>query len=259
MSAMDDWYLIISTLIFFVGFVLAVVSLRRGLKGEVGLNFWLAAAGFVFQCFFLRERGELHGRCPITNGAEVLVFICWSVVILYLALGKAFRLSLLGVFSMPLVFVFQLIAIVSLSVDDPGARPPETLDPWLEMHASMSLLAYGAYGLACIAGIMYLVQNRQLKSHEPGRLFYSLPPIKYLSDAIIRLLVIGTILITIGIIAAFFMRVVPQTVHLAASGAVWLLYLIILVVQIVRRFSPMRLSLLAIGAFVFALVTLSLL
>jgi len=55
------------------------------------------------------------------------------------------------------------------------------------------------------------------------------------------------------------MRVVPQTVHLAASGAVWLLYLIILVVQTVRRFSPMRLSLLAIGAFVFALVTLSLL
>jgi ABC-type uncharacterized transport system permease subunit len=127
------------------------------------------------------------------------------------------------------------------------------------MHASMSLLAYGAYGLACIAGIMHLVQNRQLKSHEPGRLFYSLPPIKYLSDAIIRLLVIGTILITIGIIAAFFMKAVPQTVHLAASGAVWLLYLIILVVQTVRRFSPMRLSLLAIGAFAFALVTLSLL
>ncbi|MCG8598710.1 MAG: cytochrome c biogenesis protein [Verrucomicrobiales bacterium] len=256
---MDDWYLIISTLIFLVGFLLAVISLRRGRKGEVGLNFWLAAAGFIFQCLFLRERGELHGRCPITNGAEVLVFICWSVVILYLALGKAFRLSLLGVFSMPLVFVFQLIAIISLAANDPGPRPPETLDPWLEMHASMSLLAYGAYGLACIAGIMYLVQNRQLKSHEPGRLFYSLPPIKYLSDAIIRLLVIGTVLISVGIIAAFFMQVAPEAVHLAASGAVWLIYFVIVLVQFIRRISPKRLSVLAIGAFVFALVTLSVL
>lgn len=256
---MDDWYLIISTLIFLVGFLLAVISLRRGRKGEVGLNFWLAAAGFVFQCLFLRERGELHGRCPITNGAEVLVFICWSVVILYLALGKAFRLSLLGVFSMPLVFVFQLIAIISLAANDPGPRPPETLDPWLEMHASMSLLAYGAYGLACIAGIMYLVQNRQLKSHEPGRLFYSLPPIKYLSDAIIRLLVIGTVLISVGIIAAFFMQVAPEAVHLAVSGAVWLIYFVIVLVQFIRRISPKRLSVLAIGAFIFALVTLSVL
>jgi ABC-type uncharacterized transport system permease subunit len=255
---MDDIYLIISTLIFLGGFVLAVVSLRSGRKGEVGLNFWLAAAGFIFQCLFLKERGELHGRCPITNGAEVLVFICWSVVILYLALGKAFRLSLLGVFSMPLVFAFQLLAILSLTLNDPGARPPETLDPWLEMHASMSLLAYGAYGLSGIAGIMYLVQDRQLKSHEPGRLFYSLPPIRYLTDAIIRLLVIGTFLLSVGIVAAFFMKEFPDAIHLTASGAVWLVYGILLLVYLVRRISPKPLALLAICAFGFALLTLSL-
>lgn len=254
---MDDIYLIISTLIFLAGFVLAVVSLRRGKQGSARLNIGLAVTGLIFQSLFLKERGELHGRCPITNGAEVLVFISWSVVILYLALGRAFRLSLLGVFSMPLVFMFQAIAIVSLLSFDPGARPPETLDPWLEMHAAMSLLAYGAFGLAGIAGVMYLVQDRQLKSHEPGRLFYSLPPIRYLTDAMLRLLFIGTGMLTVGIVAAFFMDNFPDALHLTASGAVWVVYALILLIHLIRHLAPKQLSLSAMVAFAFALLTLS--
>lgn len=254
---MDDLFLIVSTLIFLAGFVLAVNSLRSGKRGEVRLNVWIAVAGFIFQCLFLKIRGDMHGRCPITNGAEVLVFISWSVVILYLALGRAFRLSLLGVFSMPLIAMFQLFAIFALAVSDPGPRPPETLDPWLELHAAMSLLAYGAFGLSGIAGLMYLVQDRQLKSHEPGRLFYSLPPIKYLSDAIVRLLLIGTLLLSIGIVAAFFMREFPHPLHLGVSGTVWLVYLAILIVHAVRRISPKPLALTSICAFGFALLTLS--
>lgn len=255
---MNYLFLVLSTLVFLGGFVLAVVSMRSpGNRGRVHLNIGLAIAGLVLQTVFLWQRGELHGRCPITNGAEVLVFISWSVVILYLVLGRAFRLSLLGVFSMPLVFVFQLIAIVSLLVHDPGPRPPAALDPWLELHAAMSLLAYGAFGLAGIAGIMYLVQDRQLKSHAPGSLFYSLPPIRYLTQAMLRLLGIGTLLLTIGIVAAFFMEQVPDALHLGASGAVWVVYLALLLVYLVRRLAPKPLALASIAAFGFALITLS--
>lgn len=176
---------------------------------------------------------------------------------MYLALGKAFRLSLLGMFSMPMVFLFQLIAIIYLLLADPGPRPPAALDPWLELHAAMSLLAYGAYGLAGVAGVMYFFQDRQLKSHHPGRLFYSMPPIRYLADALVRLLVIGTVLLTVGIIAAFFMRITPDVGHLLISGAVWLVYMILLVVHTARRLPPKRLSFSSIVAFAFALLTLS--
>ncbi len=158
---------------------------------------------------------------------------------------------------MPLVFMFQVISIIALLTNDPGARPPATLDPWLELHAAMSLLAYGAFGLAGIAGVMYLVQDRQLKSHEPGRLFYSLPPIRYLTDAMLRLLVIGTVMLTIGIIAAFFMDNLPDALHLTVSGAVWVVYALILVIHLAKRLAPKQLSLSAMIAFGFALLTLS--
>ena len=254
---MDDLYLILATLTFLGGFILAAVSLRSEGPGRQGLNIPIAVVGLIFQCLFLQERGELHGRCPITNGAEVLVFVSWSIVIMYLALGKAFRLSLLGVFSMPMVFLFQLIAIVYLHFADPGPRPPVSLDPWLELHAAMSLLAYGAYGLAGVAGVMYFFQDRQLKSHHPGRLFYSMPPIRYLADALVRLLVIGSVLLTIGIVAAFFMKVVPSVSHLVISGGVWLVYVLLLSIHFAKSLPPKRLSLSSIVAFAFALLTLS--
>lgn len=254
---MDDLHLILATLAFLGGFVLAAISWRRESDRPHGLNIPLAVAGLVFQTLFLRERGELHGRCPITNGAEVLVFVSWSIVILYLALGRAFRLSLLGVFTMPLVFLFQLFAILYLAFADPGAKPPLHLDPWLELHAAMSLLAYGAFGLAGIAGVMHLVQDRQLKSHKPGRLFYSLPPIRYLAIALVRLLAIGAALLSVGIVAAFLMEEKPAAAHLLSSGAVWLAYAALLAAHAWRRFPPKRLSLSAIGAFAFALAALA--
>lgn len=253
---MDDLYLISSTLFFLVGFILAAAALRSGGKQTGRLNIGIAVAGLIFQSLFLYERGELHGRCPITNGAEVLVFISWSIVIMYLVLGRAFRLSLLGVFSMPIVFLFQSIAVVSLLVSDPGAQRPDKVDPWLEMHAAMSLLAYGAYGLAFVAGIMYLVQDRQIKSHKPGRLFHSLPPIRFLNDAIFRLFIIGTLLLTVGIVSAFFMEEHPAAFHLIVSGGVWIVYVGILVLNFVKGLPPRTLSLSAIVAFVFAVATL---
>ena len=81
---MDDLYLILATLTFLGGFILAAVSLRSEGPGRQGLNIPIAVVGLIFQCLFLQERGELHGRCPITNGAEVLVFVSWSIVILSL-------------------------------------------------------------------------------------------------------------------------------------------------------------------------------
>src|SRR5690606_9700153 len=113
---MDVTYLILATLAFLGGFALAVFSWRRECNRPHGLNIPLAVAGLVFQTLFLGERGELHGRCPITNGAEILVFVSWSIVIFYLALGRPFRLSLLGVFTMPIIFLLQLLALVLLAV-----------------------------------------------------------------------------------------------------------------------------------------------
>ena len=68
----------------------------------------------------------------------------------------------------------------------------------------MSMIAYGAFALACVAGVMYLVQERQLKTHQLHSIFYHLPPLTNLFAAITRLLWLGFALYTAGLVSGFF-------------------------------------------------------
>ena len=129
-----------------------------------GFNFSAIALGFVFQTAFLSVRGHAIGRCPLTNLFEVFIFLAWSVSLIYLLIGPAYRLSLMGAFTAPFVFALQTFALLA-PIDMPHPRG-DSPSPWLEMHASVSLIAYGAFALACVAGLMYLVQERQLKSRK---------------------------------------------------------------------------------------------
>jgi ABC-type transport system involved in cytochrome c biogenesis permease subunit len=116
------------------------------------------------QTAFLSIRGHALGSCPITNLFEVLVFLAWSIALIYMLIGTAYRLSLMGAFTAPLVFLLQVTALV-LPIDTARASRVSP-NPWLEFHASISIIAYGAFALACVAGAMYLVQERQLKTHQ---------------------------------------------------------------------------------------------
>ena len=68
--------------------------------------------GWLFQTAFLFHRGHALGRCPLTNLFEVFIFLSWSIVLLYLVVGTAYRLSLLGFFTSPLVFVLHFVALL---------------------------------------------------------------------------------------------------------------------------------------------------
>ena len=132
----------------------------------------------------------------------MLVFLAWSIALIYLLIGTTYRLSLMGAFTAPLVVLLQLAALL-LPIDTPRAFPIAP-NPWLEFHASISIIAYGAFALACVAGAMYLVQERQLKTHQLRSIFYHLPPLPNLFSAMTRLLWFGFVLYSAGLISGFF-------------------------------------------------------
>ena len=108
--------------------------------------------GVVFQSMFLAERGQIHGRCPVTDLIEILIFISWAMVIIYLLFGSSYRISLMGVFTSPLVFLICLIAIIAPFDQEAAAlaASSNTVEPWTELHIALSLLSYGAVGMASI-------------------------------------------------------------------------------------------------------------
>jgi HemX protein len=241
-------------------------------------NFFAVSFGFVLQTAFLSIRGRELGRCPITNLFEVIIFVAWSVALFYMVVGPAYRLSLMGAFTAPLVVLLQAFALIALNsrpnltnqinklIAEQAAKQGVTVyafnppsipaNPWLEFHASMSLVAYGAFALACIAGLMYLVQERQLKTHHLHSIFFHLPPLTDLFAAITRLLWWGFILYTLGLISGFFVgEPLPWPQIICAIG-VWILYALILQGRYLHWFAPKRVAALCIVGFSAALTLL---
>src|SRR2546430_4899773 len=171
---MDRNLLILSCGFYLLAVVRTAILLRAKKFHGGRFNFFAILAGFALQTAFLSLRGQAVGRCPLTNLFEVLIFLSWSVALIYILVGPTYRLSLMGAFTAPLVFAIQAFALLApIDVRHPSNLPPNS---WLELHASMSIVAYGAFALACIAGAMYLVQERQLKTRQIHSIFYHLPP-----------------------------------------------------------------------------------
>jgi HemX protein len=250
----DRFLLIASTVCFLTAVVHTVIELRAKMFRPLRFNFFAIGLGFIFQTAFLSVRGHELGRCPITNLFEVFVFLAWSVALIYMLVGPAYRLSLMGAFTAPLVMLLQGFALIA-PID--VRRPAQfSANSWLEFHASISLIAYGAFALACIAGVMYLLQERQLKTHQLHSIFYHLPPLTNLFAAITRLLWWGFVLYTVGIVTGFFTgHPLPRT-QVVAAIALWLLYAAILQARHLKWLAPKRVAALCIIGFSAALALL---
>jgi ABC-type uncharacterized transport system permease subunit len=251
---MDRLLLVASTFFFLFGFARTMYALGARTYRHTPLSFSANLAGFLFQTGFLYLRGQALGRCPLTNLFEVLAFLCWSMVLFYLLIGPAYRLSLLGAFTSPLVFVIQVIALLLPS--GPAVHAPERVNPWLELHAALTVVACGAFALACVAGVMYLAQERQLKTHHLNTLFYHLPPIHDLAVANSRLILAGFALYTMGLIAGFATGIAHLGVLRYVSYGIWVLYGAILISIFWHRISPRRVAVLSVSAFCILLLTL---
>src|SRR6476659_10147113 len=137
---MDRELLIVSTLFFCLAMLRTALAIRARKYRPAGFNFFAIALGFVFQTAFLSIRGHAVGRCPLTNLFEVFIFLAWCVALIYMLVGPAYRLSLMGAFTAPLVVLLQGFALIApIDVRHPMRAEPNS---WLEFHASMSLVAY---------------------------------------------------------------------------------------------------------------------
>ncbi len=219
------------------------------------VNFFLVLTGCTLQTIALYLRGTAIGHCPLTNWFEVLMFIGWAIALAYLAGGVVLRESVLGLFISPLVTLLDVVALV-LPTDAVAPRAP--INPWLELHIPLTILSYGAFALAFATGAMYLIQERELKTHHLGAFFHRLPSIEQLDQINFRFLAIGLTLLTFGIAFGFgagwdvSQNDWPKMIW---SLVVWLLYAGLFLGHVTERLPARKVALASITSFVFVLLT----
>ncbi|MDZ4288791.1 MAG: cytochrome c biogenesis protein CcsA [Prosthecobacter sp.] len=251
---LDRILLVLSTLVFIGGVAPAVAALRSGHWRKRSWQWLAMLIGFSLQTASIYLRGNEVGQCPMKSLSDVLVFIAWSIVLLYFLVGPSFHVSLLGIFTAPLVVALHIIAFAL-----PGAfpaYPPRIVDPWVELHIAISLIAYAAFALACITGIMYLLQERLLKRHQIGGLFYQLPPIQGLARVIQRLVWLGLLLLSVGVGVSLKLNIPVSNPKLIFAWMVWALYLLIGLIMWRQSLSPRQTAWLASVGFVIPFISL---
>lgn len=250
----DRQLLLASTAAFFVAVVPAARALMSG-QWRTSRQWLAMLVGFVLQTAAVYWRGQAVGQCPMKSLSDVLVFTAWSVVLLYFLVGPTYRVSLLGMFTAPLV-----VAMHGLAFGVPGAFPAYAqkakIDPWVELHAALALISYAAFALACITGVMYLLQERLLKQHRIGGLFYQLPPIQGLARAIQRLVLFGLALLSVSLALSFRLTTPISSPKLVFAWAVWGLYAVIGLIMWRHVLSPRQTAWLAALGFVIPFISL---
>src|SRR5947207_6798288 len=88
------------------------------------LHFFLSSVVMLifsfFFFFFSSRRRHTRSLCDWSSDVcssdllfEVFVFLAWSVALIYMLVGPAYRLSLMGAFTAPLVLILQGLALLA--------------------------------------------------------------------------------------------------------------------------------------------------
>jgi cytochrome c-type biogenesis protein CcsB len=152
----------------------------------------------ILQSLYIISRYFIAGYTPITSQHEAVTFFAWSVTWAYLSFHWRYSVKNFGTFVSLLVLI--LLSIAASASREFHPLPPALQSLWLPVHASVSVMAYGFLALAFCGGIMYLLQERELKSKRLGFFFTRLPSLDALDQLNSHCLTAGFALLTLGII-----------------------------------------------------------
>lgn len=189
----------------------------------------MVALGLVSQTVSISARSSLTGHGPYTTSYEIATFLAWFIVVIYFLTEWKYKIKDLGAFVIPLVFLVMLVSVFLSK--DAGLVPESEVRFWLTMHRTLSIIGYAAFSIAFAAGIMYLIQEHQVKTKKLGIMYFRMPSLEVLDDLNFKVIAIGFPLFTLGFMTgsiwntktdqAFFSWDLERTMPMVM---VWLIY-----------------------------------
>ena len=188
--------LLISTVAAYtVSFALYVFFLNTGkvLTGRLATVF--LAAGLVTHYFALLQRARAAHTVPYHDLYGAMSLFGWLLALTYLGLETYHRQRSVGALILPFILVFFLAA--HLAPADKFSPPPAQ-GPSFAFHVTLNILAYSAFALSFVLSLIFLIEERFLRSHKLGDVVWRLPPLELLERMSQSSVLIGLISIAIG-------------------------------------------------------------
>jgi len=241
-----------------VGLLYALVALPRtsDLLNRIALH--AAYLGMVFHFVSLTDaflQGGQMAMVSVHNAESVLAFL---IMVVFLLVYLVYQTTSPGIIVFPVVFLLTFVAATGEApflLTTPGLRTG-----WLLTHIALIFTGYAALVLSFGASVLYLVQERALKSKKSSGILSRLPALQVIDEIGFRSLLLGFPFMTLGLIAG---SVVAQSTYgrldlldpkILLSLLMWAVYLILLFTRWNAGWRGRRAAYLAASAFVFALI-----
>ena len=192
------------------------------------IGFGLLLTGFVLNTSLIGYKLSLTGHFPVYDLQGTLVVAGWAVAGVFFLLQYKFNLKILGLFAALLAAVILIIATQVTSQPLPARNLFNSF--WLIGHVIAVFIGNASFTLACGAGLLYLLQEKAIKSKRPGFFFKRLPSLERIDATGYACIIIGFSMLTLGLITGFvyaksvwgrFWSWDPKEIW---SGITWLLY-----------------------------------
>ncbi len=259
MAEMSVIWLRVAAALYSLGLLHAILTLVRRREHLFPIALGAFGLGSVFHFVSIIEEGIVNNRCPITNVYETLSMCAFLIVAIYLFVQWRYKVDSLSVFLFPLVFVMSLVATLGNPVN--AWSSPVVRDTWLTVHIVLVLLGIAALLFTAVASLIYLFQERELKTKKPRKFYYRLPALGTLDDLISKTMAIGFALITLGVIAAStwaFIELQTGWIHrpeVALSFFTWGIYLVLVFLRTTAGWRGRKAAIMTVAVLGFAAIT----
>ncbi len=140
------------------------------------------------------------GEVPLTS--QVLPSLCaWLVVVVYIYLEVSTRDRSLGVLIVPIVVVLHVLTLTKL-LGTGDIQVTGYSGGWFELHVLAYGLAYTAFAISCVGGVMYLMLLSEIQAKHLGFFYSRLPSLEVLNQINNRAATFGFVFLTGGTIAS---------------------------------------------------------
>jgi cytochrome c-type biogenesis protein CcsB len=256
---MTNFFLYLTLIAYFgaTGLWLAYFLIQRESYYRVGV--WVMAGGLAVHTLALIPRIRSLGHLPAASVGEALLLFAWVLVAAFLVLIWRYPIKVLGALVAPLTALMVCGALILPAPH--GAISPLLKSFWLTIHISLTLMGYAALALAGLGGILYLIQERQIKGKQFGFFYRRLPSLSQLDTLNYWCLTIGFPLLTAGIISGSlyaqhtlgrFWNWDPKEILTIIA---WLIYAVLLHERLAVGWRGRRAALLAICGFLVLIFT----
>lgn len=216
-------------------------------------GFFLLLIGFLFHTLMIVYAFIRGGHIPVSNMHETLSFAAWAIAGVFLGIRFKFNLKILGIFAAP-VLALMMIGVSQIP-NEPAPVTKIFKSFWLVSHVSVIFIGEAAFALACGLGILYLLQEYEIKTKKHRFFFKRLPALEVLDNIGYVCIVVGFSMLTLGLITGFvyakavwgkFWSWDPKEVW---SGITWLFYAVLLHERLTVGWRGRRSAIMAIIGF----------